>query len=76
MKEYNAAAEQKFDISPCWICECCHWVDDFCVSKCNLEEILEMGNAPSEASIKHTLFLEPKTLALLKCSSLVRFKSR
>ncbi|CAG9534338.1 unnamed protein product [Cercopithifilaria johnstoni] len=70
MKGNNVAAEQKFDISPCWICDCCQWADNFCISKCSLEEILKIGDSPSESSIKHTLFLEPKTLALLKCASL------
>ncbi|KAL3990255.1 FtsJ-like methyltransferase family protein [Acanthocheilonema viteae] len=70
MKGDNVAAEHKFDISPCWICDCCQWIDNFCINKYSLEEILNMGDAPSEASIRHTLFLEPKILALLKCSSL------
>uniref|UniRef100_A0A8R1XS37 Cap-specific mRNA (nucleoside-2'-O-)-methyltransferase 2 n=1 Tax=Onchocerca volvulus TaxID=6282 RepID=A0A8R1XS37_ONCVO len=70
MKGVDAAAEQTFNISPCWICDCCQWIDDFCVNKRNLEEMLKMGDAPSGTGIKHTLFLEPKTLALLKCVSL------
>ncbi|EJD75425.1 hypothetical protein, variant [Loa loa] len=70
IKGDNAVAEQKFDILACWICDSCQWVDDFCANECSLEEILKMGDAPSERSIKHTLFLEPKTLALLKCTSL------
>uniref|UniRef100_A0A0R3RHE9 Cap-specific mRNA (nucleoside-2'-O-)-methyltransferase 2 n=1 Tax=Elaeophora elaphi TaxID=1147741 RepID=A0A0R3RHE9_9BILA len=77
MKGDNVEAQQKFDISLCRICDCCRWVDNFCISNSSasaeiisLEEILEMGNVPSEASIKHTLFLEPKTLALFKCTSL------
>lgn len=74
MKGDNIAAEQKFDISPCWVCDCCQWVDNFCINKCSLEEILKMGDAPSETNVKHTLFLEPKTLALLKYASLVRLK--
>ncbi|MCP9263014.1 Ribosomal RNA large subunit methyltransferase J [Dirofilaria immitis] len=70
MKGNNVAAEQKFDISPCWTCDCCQWIDDFALNKRNLEEMLKMGDAPSEMNIKHTLFLEPKILALLKSASL------
>uniref|UniRef100_A0AAF5PKK0 Cap-specific mRNA (nucleoside-2'-O-)-methyltransferase 2 n=2 Tax=Wuchereria bancrofti TaxID=6293 RepID=A0AAF5PKK0_WUCBA len=70
MNGNNVAAEQKFDISLCWMCDSCQWVGDFCVNKRNLEEILEMGDAAPETNIKHTLFLEPKILALLKCASL------
>ncbi|VDK72532.1 unnamed protein product [Litomosoides sigmodontis] len=63
-------AQQKFVISSCWICDCCQWVDNFCMNKYSLDEILKIGDAPSsEINIKHTLFMEPKTFALLKCAS-------
>uniref|UniRef100_A0A915Q3E6 Cap-specific mRNA (nucleoside-2'-O-)-methyltransferase 2 n=1 Tax=Setaria digitata TaxID=48799 RepID=A0A915Q3E6_9BILA len=71
VKGINVASEQEFRISTCWSCNCCQWTNDFCVNNWDMEDILKIGDAPpAVADIKHTLFLEPKTLALLKYASL------
>ncbi|VDM97143.1 unnamed protein product [Thelazia callipaeda] len=73
LKGVTVAPQEQFEISACWNCDCCHWPANFCLEQWDIEDVFEVGEAPDpKTNMKHTLFLQPKVMALLKFASSVK----